>query len=571
MRENAIEVQDLSKMFKLYPSQGKRFLDYLTLGKCNFYQEFWALRDISFVVPKGCAFGILGQNGSGKSTLLSILAGVLEPSNGNFQVHGKVSAILELGAGFHPEFTGRANANMYGSIMGLSKEEIDERMPDIIQFSELGDFIDQPLRTYSSGMYARLAFSVAVNVNADILIVDEALAVGDALFQHRCFRKIHEMKESGKTILYVGHDTEAVRGLCDHAMILDGGRILDIGDSATISNKYLALIAEREQKYYEANLQEYGEKPDENWETVYNFIDHLAEAEKKMQTPESIREVRIDVKNTPRRTIFAHPPSELCYRVHVNPGSVLSFAIGIYPSAYDFIVHGVRFTVRIDDDEVFCRTLEPKKNKSDQGWHNQMISLSEYEGREVSVRFITEGSGRDVSNCWGGWGWPSLFHPISSIITQNSDGSKIRTGNRKIEIIEAKICDENGGLISSIESGDYFYINIIIKANETIDKSITVGTIVRNKFVTITGTNTLWRKCNINSLKKNEQIKIIFKYHGILNTGVYFITPGVALTDNNSNELERLDRFEDELPLIVNSKIIFGGFVNLSEEIMIHR
>lgn len=571
MRENAIEVQDLSKMFKLYPSQGKRFLDYLTLGKCNFYQEFWALRDISFVVPKGCAFGILGQNGSGKSTLLSILAGVLEPSNGHFQVHGKVSAILELGAGFHPEFTGRANANMYGSIMGLSKEEIDERMPDIIKFSELGDFIDQPLRTYSSGMYARLAFSVAVNVNADILIVDEALAVGDALFQHRCFRKIHEMKESGKTILYVGHDTEAVRGLCDHAMILDGGRILDIGDSATISNKYLALIAEREQKYYEANLQEYGEKPDENWETVYNFIDHLAEAEKKMQTPESIREVRIDVKNTPRRTIFAHPPSELCYRVHVNPGSVLSFAIGIYPSAYDFIVHGVRFTVRIDDDEVFCRTLEPKKNKSDQGWHNQMINLSEYEGREVSVRFITEGSGQDVSHCWGGWGWVHIIRlskKNKQIDNYVENGNfVIRTGTRRVEILDVFITDDKDNIICSIQYGSFFKIHVVICANENINDSICVGTLIRNKYVTITGMNTFEKKCNIEGLKKKEMKEVVFTYNAILAVDTYMISPAIAIADESYHEIERFDRLEDFLAFnVISDKNVFG-FVDLGIKI----
>ena len=174
------------------------------------HTDFWALQDISFEIPVGTTLGILGQNGSGKSTLLSILAGVLEPSAGSFKINGKVSAILELGSGFHPEFSGRDNVYMYGSIMGLSKQEIDERFDEIVRFSELGDFIDQPLRTYSTGMTVRLAFSVAVNVDADILIVDEALAVGDAIFQHRCFRKIREMQEAGKTILYVGHDTEAV-------------------------------------------------------------------------------------------------------------------------------------------------------------------------------------------------------------------------------------------------------------------------------------------------------------------------------------------------------------------------
>ncbi len=251
----AIKVNNLSKNFKLYSSSGKRALEYLTFGKKKCHTDFWALSDISFEIPKGTTAGIIGQNGSGKSTLLSILAGVLQPSSGTYEVNGKVSAILELGSGFHQEFSGRENVYMYGSIMGLSKDEIDSRFEEILRFSELKDFIDQPLRTYSSGMIVRLAFSVAVNVNSDILIVDEALAVGDAIFQHRCFRKIREMQENGKTILYVGHDTETVRNLCTYAILLDHGRIIEKGNSNEVVKKYNALIAERERNYYEVNIQ----------------------------------------------------------------------------------------------------------------------------------------------------------------------------------------------------------------------------------------------------------------------------------------------------------------------------
>jgi ABC-type polysaccharide/polyol phosphate transport system ATPase subunit len=269
---NAISVHNLGKKFKLFGSQGKRLLEYLSMGKVSHHTDFWALQDITFEIPAGTTLGILGQNGSGKSTLLSILAGVLEPSAGSYEINGKVSAILELGAGFHPDFSGRDNLYMYGSIMGLSKQEIDERFDEIVRFSELGDFIDQPLRTYSTGMTVRLAFSVAVNVDADILIVDEALAVGDAIFQHRCFRKIREMQKMGKTILYVGHDTEAVRNLCTQALLLDSGRIIERGDPNYVVNKYYALIAERERTYSEGNLIEHGEVPGEKDETVFDFV-----------------------------------------------------------------------------------------------------------------------------------------------------------------------------------------------------------------------------------------------------------------------------------------------------------
>lgn len=251
----AIKVDKLSKKFKLYNSPSKRLLEYISLRKITAHTDFWALKEISFEIPAGTTVGVIGQNGSGKSTLLSILAGVLEQSEGSYEVNGKVSAILELGSGFHPEFTGRDNVYMYGSIMGLSKKEIDDKFDGILNFSELKDFIDQPLRTYSSGMIVRLAFSVAVHVNSDILIVDEALAVGDAIFQHRCFRKIREMQETGKTILYVGHDTDIVRNLCSHAILLDHGRIIKQGNSNEVVKKYNAIVADRERNYYEANMQ----------------------------------------------------------------------------------------------------------------------------------------------------------------------------------------------------------------------------------------------------------------------------------------------------------------------------
>ncbi|MBI4252665.1 Wzt carbohydrate-binding domain-containing protein [Candidatus Uhrbacteria bacterium] len=249
---NAIEVRNLSKKFVYYPSQRDRLFDMVSGGRTKKGNDFWALKDISFEVPKGTTFGIIGQNGSGKSTLLSILAGVLRPTSGSYTVNGKVAAILELGSGFHHEFTGRENVYMYGAILGLSRAEIGSRFDDIIDFSELHEFIDRPLYTYSSGMVVRLAFSVAVNVDADILIIDEALAVGDALFQHRCFLKIQALQAAGKSILYVGHDIETLRSICNAALLLDGGKIIRQGHTANdVVNFYAALIKEREQQYRE--------------------------------------------------------------------------------------------------------------------------------------------------------------------------------------------------------------------------------------------------------------------------------------------------------------------------------
>lgn len=248
---NAIEVKNLSKKFRLYRSDKRRMLEILTRGKVKAHSDFWALKDISFEVPKGSTFGIIGQNGSGKSTLLSILAGVLQPTEGSYTINGRVSALLELGVGFHPEFSGKDNVYMYGTIMGLSKKEIDSHFDSIVDFSELHEFIDQPLRTYSSGMTVRLAFSVAVNVDADILIVDEALAVGDMFFQAKCMLKMRDMMKNGLTLIFVSHDVISVKSICNKCLLLDHGKIVDYGDSERVVEKYFSMKVGREQSIIE--------------------------------------------------------------------------------------------------------------------------------------------------------------------------------------------------------------------------------------------------------------------------------------------------------------------------------
>ena len=444
----AIAVHNLGKRFKLFTTPGGRFLEYLSAGKVKRHTDFWALREISFEIPKGTTLGVLGQNGSGKSTLLSILAGVLYPSEGSFQIKGKVSAILESGSGFHPEFSGRDNVYMYGSIMGLSKSEIDKKFNEIVQFSELGDFIDQPLRTYSSGMTVRLAFSVAVNVNPEILIVDEALAVGDAIFQHRCFRKIREMQEAGKTILYVGHDTEAVRNLCSQALLLDGGRIIESGDPNKVVNKYYALIAERERTYGEGNLIEHGEVPGEGYETVYDFVKSLSEA--KVESAKGLVQAQtVEIQSAPRRVILAHPPSKISYTVSVGLENLLVFAIGILPGVWEKIPQGVKFDVDVlylgVKENIFSRVLQPKRNLGDRGWHNFIRPLKKFFGKTITLTFSTSGSGEDLSYCWSAWGW-------GKIIRNNIDGRPTQEVIAADRLNEKKLSDESI-LSSGIEFG----------------------------------------------------------------------------------------------------------------------
>jgi lipopolysaccharide transport system ATP-binding protein len=241
-----IIVSGLGKAYKLYPSRWARLEEWLSLGRRTKHQPFWALRGVSFTVEPGEAVGIIGQNGAGKSTLLKILTGTTRPSEGSYDMGGRVAALLELGMGFHPDFTGTQNAIMGCLMLGLSTTEIHERLPEIAVFAELADYMDQPLRGYSTGMQMRLAFSVATAVRPDILIVDEALSVGDAYFQHKSMRRIRSFRDEGTTLLFASHDPGAVKSLCDRAVLLDHGLLTRAGSSDTVLDYYNALIATKE-------------------------------------------------------------------------------------------------------------------------------------------------------------------------------------------------------------------------------------------------------------------------------------------------------------------------------------
>jgi len=240
--DTVLRVNNVGKCYEMYDAPHHRLFQTLWHGRKQFYKEFWALRNVSFEVKRGECVGIIGRNGSGKSTLLQVIAGTLAPTDGSVEVNGKVSALLELGSGFSPEFTGRENVYMNGAILGLSKAQIDEKFDEIAAFADIGEFIEQPVKIYSSGMYMRLAFAIAINVDPDILIIDEALAVGDARFASRCMNKIKEFQESGVSILFVSHDTETVKRICDHSLVLDRGQVVNRGLSADMVNWYIAFL-----------------------------------------------------------------------------------------------------------------------------------------------------------------------------------------------------------------------------------------------------------------------------------------------------------------------------------------
>ncbi|MEE4691805.1 ABC transporter ATP-binding protein [Pseudomonas alliivorans] len=240
--EIAINVSAISKCFHIYDKPRDRLMQMLMRGKRRYYREFWALKDISFQIERGSTVGIVGRNGSGKSTLLQLICGTLNATGGNIETRGRIAALLELGTGFNPEFTGRENVYMNASVLGLTKEETDSRFDEITAFADIGLFINQPVKTYSSGMLVRLAFAVAINADPEILIVDEALSVGDELFQRKCFARLEAIRSKGATILFVSHSGSTIVELCDHAILLDSGELLAQGNPKTIVSQYQKLM-----------------------------------------------------------------------------------------------------------------------------------------------------------------------------------------------------------------------------------------------------------------------------------------------------------------------------------------
>lgn len=258
--EFAIKVERLSKGYQIYEQPHDRLKQFLLprlrrfvgLPPKHYYSEFRALQDVSFEVKKGETVGIIGRNGSGKSTLLQMICGTISPTSGSITSYGRIAALLELGAGFNPEFTGRENVYMNASVLGLTKNEIDSRFDDIAAFADIGEFIEQPVKTYSSGMYARLAFSIAINVDPEILIVDEALAVGDARFVAKCMRRIKDIQERGASILFVSHDVGSVRTLCERAIWLDKGSLVEHGDVFPVTGRFTEYMFRDEKSEQDA-------------------------------------------------------------------------------------------------------------------------------------------------------------------------------------------------------------------------------------------------------------------------------------------------------------------------------
>lgn len=269
----AIRVEDVSKVYKLYNKPSERLVDALGIAKKNRFKEHRALDHVSFEVKKGETIGIIGTNGSGKSTILKIITGVLSPTDGDIEISGRISALLELGAGFNMEYTGIENVYLNGMMMGFSREEMEARLPEILKFADIGDFVNQPCKTYSSGMFVRLAFAVAINIDPEILIVDEALSVGDAFFQAKCYKKFDDFKAQGKTIIFVSHDISSVAKYCDRVILLNKGVKLHEGSPKETIDLYKKVLLNQSQNITSGQVLEEQKKDADThlWKNNYEL------------------------------------------------------------------------------------------------------------------------------------------------------------------------------------------------------------------------------------------------------------------------------------------------------------
>lgn len=402
MCEYAIKVSNLKKIYKLYDKPTLRFKEALSITKKCYHKDFIALNDVSFEIKKGEMLGIIGKNGAGKSTVLKIITGVLTPTSGKVEINGKISALLELGAGFNPEYTGLENIYLNGTMIGFTKEEMDSKIDDIISFADIGDFINQPVKTYSSGMFARLAFAVAINVEPDILIVDEALSVGDVFFQAKCYKKLEDLKNSGKTILFVTHDMGSVMKYCNRAIIFNHGTIVAEGEPSAMIDIYKKIL-------------------------VGQF-----DGVQKENDIEDNKAVSDDVSIL----INKKTPTEL-----------------------------------LDDENLL---------EKDSNWKSQM-----------------------------------LMNPNSQIY-----------GDKRAEIIDFGIFDEDGQLTNTIYKFKDFILRMKIKFNETIENPIFAFSLKDIKGTELTGTNTVIEKVDTGTMEKGRIVVIEFKQKMILQGGQYLLLLG---------------------------------------------
>lgn len=381
--EIAIKVESLSKCYQIYDQPRDRLKQFVMprlqrlAGQPpkQYYREFWALKDVSFEVKKGEVVGVIGRNGSGKSTLLQLITGTLAATSGSITTHGRIAALLELGSGFNPEFTGRENVYINASVLGLNKEEIDARFDDIIAFADIGEFIDQPVKNYSSGMIVRLAFAVQAQIEPNILIVDEALAVGDAKFQAKCFERLKRLKESGTSILLVTHSTEQIVTHCSQAVLLENGHVCEVGDPKHAVNRYLDML--------------FGKPP--KVEAQDDAKPNLVET----PPPHSLPSHRLDYENDVFSTHPGYNPHE--YRWGDGTAKITDYCLvagnDVYPPAISTGQHvelavAIRFIQNLHRP-ILGITIKTKEGVTVYGTNTEQLDIDDFKSRGAEAETVT--------------------------------------------------------------------------------------------------------------------------------------------------------------------------------------
>ncbi len=501
-KQIAISVNNVSKKYRLFNSHGERFKEALHPFKKKYHKEFWALKDVSFEVPKGATIGIIGRNGSGKSTLLQIICSILQPTSGSVIVNGKISALLELGAGFNPEFTGRENVILNGVIKGFSKDEMKERLPLIEEFADIGEFIDQPVKIYSSGMFVRLAFAAAINIDPDILVVDEALAVGDAKFQHKCYGQFLEFQKAGKTIIFVTHDTSAIVKHCDSAILLERGKIIEIGEPKVITNYYIDLLFTGKISNYQLSpvLVEEGYRG-------FNIVHYKTKYYAVLQSLGPMDFTRLE-----DNYLKALTEEKKC-------------AVGI----------------SFEEVKQLVNQIVPQDNVSVS--QNIKVAPAQLKTTELN-RFFEETI--EMDNC---------------VSRRSYNKNEYRFGNKRAEIIDyLMVCGERYDP-TTIRSGDLVDLYLKVKFNDVVKLPMVGFSIKTIDGITVYGSNTRFSKHIIKFTNAAEIIVFRFRIKLSLIPGDFFIELGVA--EKLILEDESFDIRKNIIHLSVQEKNVFEGFVEL--------
>ncbi len=532
-QEIAISIKDVSKLYKLYDKPLDRLKESLGLSKEKRYKEHYALRGVSFDVKRGECVGIIGTNGAGKSTILKIITGVLNPTAGEVQIDGRISALLELGAGFNMEYTGIENVYLNGTMIGFSREEIDAKLDEILDFADIGDFVHQPVKTYSSGMFVRLAFAVAINIDPEILIVDEALSVGDVFFQLKCFKKFEEFKQQGKTILFVSHDLSSIERYCDKAILMDHGRNIAEGTPIEIINKYKKIMTGMSVE----EMEKHDAGRSANLNNVKNTSGEF--------NGNGARSGGSDVtgSGTAGSDMSRTDASGSNAAGRDTSGAGAS---GNYGAGSDVTGLGA------SESDATGRN-ENGNGRGNQTGYNSSDTQGSQTGEADSGSDTEKSSSKDMR-------WQDMLE-----VNPNLD----EYGDMKAKLIDFGVFDDEGNVTTTLIKGGTFTIKSKVEFYEDVEDPIFTFTFKTIKGQDITGTNTMFEKVSVGTAHKGEIYVASFTQEMNLQGGEYLLS--MSCTSFVNGDLVAHDRKYDVLNISVVSEKNTVGYYDMNSKVEIER